>query len=278
MTYVCNYSILRFLPYPETGEFVNIGIVLLASNGEFRYKIAPTRQRVTRFFPTLDYKVYLRARNEVDQEFARLSGFFAKHRQDMSVLTSTFRHLIHPRETMMRFSAPGTITTDNTSEELEALFEHYVNHSFATKEYQEKVLERQLGQLLTASNLKQRYTEQRLGNSDYDVRFPFVMMDEAAVIQAIKPVFLGQNEPGKIYEHGDAWVSKVRRLQSAQKLALDTLFIAEPPGTSAPKLLKAYNEVTDELVGYLGVRVVRSDLPNGQLVHEIRRGIPDTRH
>ncbi|WP_122365762.1 DUF3037 domain-containing protein, partial [Pseudomonas syringae group genomosp. 3] len=25
MKYICNYSILRFLPYPETGEFVNIG-------------------------------------------------------------------------------------------------------------------------------------------------------------------------------------------------------------------------------------------------------------
>ena len=65
MKYVCNYSILRFLPYPETGEFVNIGVVLLASNGEFHYQLDRTRQRVTRFFKTLDHKIYLRARDEI---------------------------------------------------------------------------------------------------------------------------------------------------------------------------------------------------------------------
>jgi len=24
----CNYAMLRFLPYPETGEFVNVGVVV----------------------------------------------------------------------------------------------------------------------------------------------------------------------------------------------------------------------------------------------------------
>lgn len=129
MNHVCNYSILRFLPYPETGEFVNIGVVLLGNNGEFRYKVAARRQRVTRFFPTLDYKVYLRARNEVEQEFARLVGFFANHRGQMNIAATAFRHLISPRETMMRFSAPGTITTDSIGDELETLFGRYVNHA-----------------------------------------------------------------------------------------------------------------------------------------------------
>lgn len=278
MKYVCNYSVLRFLPYPETGEFVNIGIVLLANNGEFHYKVAHRRQRVTRFFPTLDYKVYLRGRNEVEQEFARLVGFFAKRREQTTVLTAAFRHLISPRETMMRFSAPGTIATDCIGDELEALFEHYVNHSFATKEYQEKVLEKQLGRLLLSSNLKQRYSEQRLGTSEYDVRFPFVLMDDQVAVQAIKPVFLGQAEPGKIYEHGDAWLAKVRRLKSAGQLAEETLFIAEAPESAAPKLNKAYREVTTELGTYSGVRVISAALPDAQLVVEIKRGIPATHH
>jgi hypothetical protein len=26
--HTCNYAILRFLPYPETGEFVNVGILV----------------------------------------------------------------------------------------------------------------------------------------------------------------------------------------------------------------------------------------------------------
>ncbi|MNP20046.1 hypothetical protein D3C76_1126030 [compost metagenome] len=257
---------------------MNIGIVLLANNGEFRYRLTNKRQRVTRFFETLDHKVFIRARDEVEAEFARLVGFCADHRANLSLLVSTFKHLIHPRETMMRFSQPGSITTDDVGNVLEELFDHYVNHSFANKEYQEKVLERQLGKLLATTNLKQRYKEQRLGTKEYDVRFPFVMLADQVAEQAIKPVFFGQSEPAKILEHGDAWLMKVMRLNKAKHLANDTLFIAEPPDSDKPNLLKAFIEVTDALADIAGVRVVSSKSSNDQLLEEIRRGIPDTLH
>lgn len=278
MNYICNYSILRFLPYPETGEFVNIGIVLLTNNGEFRFKIATRRQRVTRFFETLDSKVYIRARNEVDEELTRLVGFFASRRNEISLLATTFKHLTQPRETMMRFSEPGTITTTDIGETLETLFDHYVNHSFANKEYQEKVLERQLGSLLATSNLKQRYSERRLGDSEYDVRFPFVLMADEQAAQAIKPLYFGQAEPSRILEHGDAWQAKVMRLKRAQRLAKDTLFITEPPSEDQPKLIKAYEEVTNALADVEGVRVVSAKRSGKELISEIKRGIPPTAH
>lgn len=278
MKYVCNYSILRFLPYPQTGEFVNIGIVLLSNTGEFGFKIAPKRQRVTRFFETLEHKVYLRAKAEIEDEFSRLVDFFARHKNEPTLLTSTFKHLIHPRETMMRFSQPGSMATNDVGQALEELFEHYVNHSFANREYQEKVLERQLGTLLASSNLKQRYKEQRLGTIEYDVRFPFVMLADEVPEQAIKPIFFGQPEPAKILEHGDAWLAKVMRLSKADKLARDTLFIAEPPTPGKPKLLKAYEEVTLALGEFNGVRVISAQMTNAQKLQEIKRGVPGIHH
>ncbi len=42
------------------------------------------------------------------------------------------------------------------------------------------------------------------------------------VDRAIKPLFLGQNNPTKIIEHGDTWIQKVRRLNQF-KLAPETL-------------------------------------------------------
>lgn len=278
MKYVCNYSILRFLPYPETGEFVNIGIVLLANNGEFRFKVVQTRKRVTHFFPTLDHRVYIRARSEVEDELYRLTDFFAKHREQLGLLVNTFKHLIQPRETMMRFSEPGTVATEDIGKTLEELFDHYVNHSFANKEYQEKVLERQLGNLLTTSNLRQRYTEQRLGTEDYEVRFPFVMMDNEAPVQAIKPLHLGQAEPSKIREHGDIWEARVRRLRKTHHLAKDTLFIADPPQSDAVSLLTAYEEVTQTLAELQGVRVVSANAPESQILEAIKQGIPTLQH
>lgn len=278
MKYICNYSILRFLPYPETGEFVNIGIVLIANNGDFRFKIEKKRQRVTNFFPSLDAKIFLRARKEIDVELARLSGFLTVNREDVSLLLSTFKHLIHPRETMMRFSDPGTMATDNADQALATLFDHYVNHSFATKEYQETVLERQLGKLLAASNLKQRYSEQKLGNADYPVKFPFVLMSGGEPVQALKPIHLGHDESSKIIEHGDAWISKIRRLNAVGQLAKDTLFIAGPPEDGKPKLLKAYREIAEELKTFPGIRVTSSAEGKSVILDQIKQGIPDTLH
>jgi hypothetical protein len=278
MKYICNYSILRFLPYPETGEFVNIGIVLVANNGDFRFKIEKKRQRITNFFPSLDSKILIRARNEVERELDRLSGFFTANRDDVTTLLGAFQHLTHPRETMMRFSDPGTLATDNSNDALTRLFDHYVNHSFATKEYQETQLERQLGKLLTSYNLKQRYTEQKLGTADYPVKFPFVMMLGASPIQALKPLHLGHDESSKIIEHGDAWISKMRRLNSAGQLAQDTLFVAGPPEQGKPKLLKAYREICEELKQFPGVRVTSTAESRSTLLHQIQIGLPDTVH
>ncbi|MCZ7024328.1 hypothetical protein, partial [Salmonella enterica] len=86
---------------------------------------------------------------------------------------------------------------------------------------------------------KQRYSEQKLGNADYPVKFPFVLMSGAEPVQALKPIHLGHDESSKIIEHGDAWISKIRRLNAAGQLAKDTLFIAGPPEEGKPKLLKA---------------------------------------
>lgn len=274
MKYICNYSILRFLPYPETGEFVNIGIVLIANNGDFRFKIEPKRQRVTNFFPSLESKIFQRAKREMNAELSRLSGFLAQNRSDLGMILNTFKHLIHPRETMMRFSDPGTMAIDNADLALGTLFDHYVNHSFATKEYQESALEKQLGNLLADSNLRQKYTEQKLGTSEYPVRFPFVLSQGQVPVQAIKPIHLGHDESSKILEHGDAWISKVRRLVSYDSLATDTLFVAGPPEPGKPKLLKAYREITEELKSFKGVRVINYDDGRNELLSQIKQGIP----
>lgn len=278
MNYFCNYSILRFLPYPETGEFVNIGVVLLASNGEFRYKIETKRQRITQFFSKLDSQIYIRARKEVEQELARLSGFFSVNKDNQSLQLATFKNLIQARETMMRFSTPGTVAVDRVDEAVDSIFDHYVNLSFANKEYQEKVLERQLGHLLASADLKQKYREQKLGPDIYPVKFPYVLLDGDEAVQALKPIHLGHDEPAKILEHGDAWLAKVRRLRNAHSLARDTLFIASPPNRNKRKLQVAYTDIVNQLADVDGVRVVSMELTEKNLITEIRQGIPDSIH
>lgn len=56
------YAILRFMPYVETGEFANVGLVMAApQQGFFAYQLEEKRYgRLTRFFKDLEASTYLR--------------------------------------------------------------------------------------------------------------------------------------------------------------------------------------------------------------------------
>lgn len=274
MKYVCNYSIIRFLPYPETGEFVNIGVVLIANNGDFQFKIELAKhKRVTDFFHTLDRNIYIRARQELSSELSRVQEMMANC-DDTSEKISIFNHLTHERETMIRFSRPGTMMLNNATEAAIELFNHYISHSFASKEYEEKNLEKQIGSLLSSSNMKKDYKEERLGTDEYAVRFPFVMRKDSLFLQAIKPLYLGHIEPSRILEHGDSWIARVNRLKAAKRLARDTLFLAAPPRDTSSKQYSAYEEIFEILNHIDGVRVVSSDSTDRQIIKAIEDGMP----
>ncbi|PWD86343.1 DUF3037 domain-containing protein [Ignatzschineria cameli] len=53
------YVVIQFMPYIETGEFANIGIVALSPKiGFFDYRIARKYRRITQFFPKLQGREY----------------------------------------------------------------------------------------------------------------------------------------------------------------------------------------------------------------------------
>jgi len=75
---------------------------------------------------------------------------------------------------------------------------------------------------------------------------------------AIKPLFLGQDEPNKIFEHGGFWVSKIARLQKHKQLPAHTLFAIDEPAAGSSgntKRKKAAQEIVGELRD-MGVQVV----------------------
>ena len=59
----CRYAVVQFVPYSETGEFVNAGVVLVCpQTGYFDFRLQTRKYaRVTAFFDELAPKVYLTA-------------------------------------------------------------------------------------------------------------------------------------------------------------------------------------------------------------------------
>ena len=258
MKYACQYAIVRFLPYVETGEFANVGIVIhCLQTGTFQYKLLDRVRRISAFFEELDIAVYRRSRTEFTAELDRISQIFRNtyaHASD-KVAKNLFSELTRTREAMIRFDKPRVVMTDDPAEQLQKLFDHYVGRSFATKAYQEQLIEKQVRSTLRAANLSAIYKDKILGNDAYHARFPFVRFENGDAVRAIKPLHLAQDEPTQIFDHGWEWVGKVRKLRSENLLPPAVLFAVQGPDVRSKERDDAFNEIVSELTRQ-NVRVI----------------------
>lgn len=105
--FACQYAIIRFLPYAETGEFANVGVVLACpATGYFGARLMPTRKtsRITGFFEQLDKRIYREAMAYLKAELDRLGDLVRERGAgNQGFVQQTFAGLIRPREALLRF-------------------------------------------------------------------------------------------------------------------------------------------------------------------------------
>ena len=260
----CQYAIVRFAPFVETGEFANVGIVMMApKNNYFGFQLEiKWHARVTNFFNKFDPVVYRATLNNLRIELERAADMLKQHGFDKGLKTNKvnfaaglFDEIIRPRETILRFGKLRTILTENPKETLKELFGYYVERNFVTKEYQETALEKGVRKLLTVEKLGDRFVKATVGNDEYHTNFPFVEQKNGHPIKIIKPLHLAQDEPSKILEHGGAWLFRIQQLKKRGLLPLprNVLFTLSGP-TSGGNRGKAYKDIEDDLRG-VGVGV-----------------------
>lgn len=256
MSAICNYAILRFQPYPETGEFANLGIVMLCNDGTFLHKLETRHHaRITHFFTKLERSVLTSARKAMGEELARIQRLMDDHAYDRKIQLSVFKHLINPRETMMRFGPPGTVAAESPEKALDQLFMSYVHHEFSAKPDTEQVLAKRVNRLL--KNLpNRRYDKGTLEAGLYKVTFPFVWHENKQPLQAIKPISFDLDDANSIIEKGDKWISKMDRLIKSGNAPEDAVFISRPPSVKSGPRLKVYDEISRELQNRPYVRVL----------------------
>src|ERR1035437_2101417 len=138
---VCNYAVIRFLPYPETEEFVNVGVILACPETRtVDYKLETRRRdRITGFFPELDAGVFIEGRRSFKCEMERIKDLLGNNnpgqmefRIQEKEFQQIFNQIVKPRETIFRFSTVGTVMADDACKELDALYRYLVERQFAT--------------------------------------------------------------------------------------------------------------------------------------------------
>jgi len=254
--HLCHYAIVRFAPFVETGEFANVGIVMLGPQHRFfDFKLLVYRYaRVTRFFEYLDAKMFRETMRMMRDELQRAAALLRQQgfdpratAADPKLARRLFEEIVRPRETILRFSPIRDVLTDDPQAKLQELYGYYVERNFAvSREYQETVLERGLRQMLQQARIAKRFERADVGNADYHVAFPFVERREDAPVKAIKPLHLAQDEPSRILDHGGQWVWRVQMLKQRELLPPQVLFAVNGPRADAPRR-RAVDEIIDRL-------------------------------
>lgn len=230
----CRYSIVRFTPFVETGEFANVGIVLACpKTSYFGFLLQDTRtKRVTDFFKGLERAHYKNAIRAIEGELDRIRTMLlsepSQHGEE--AVRSVFNALTMPREAIIRFSQPRVLLTDDPQRTLKEKFGHYVDRNFVTPEYVEKAMVVRLKGLLSQLSLVAPFRPERLGNV-ISARFDFVQKINGEPRKIIKALNLAQPDPNEVASHGDGWACKISRLQEEGALPRETLFnveLAEP--------------------------------------------------
>lgn len=251
----CNYAVLRFRPYMETGEFVNVGAVLIAHTVPwFGFRVEAKRhRRVTDFFPELGADRYREAREAFTGELRRVQAMMTDPGLHLTPADrlGIFSELVRTRESVFRFGETGTVFAHDPAAALDAIFRHHVLRQFAkAKEYQETIMARRLGNLLDANDLLDRYRANALvGDQRFHAKFAFVSRDvtaEGIPKRAIKPLDLDRPDRTRIYEHGDAWVQRVRRLRQMNTAPTSILVPIRVPQSNAT-CRAAADEIEGEL-------------------------------
>ena len=263
--FACQYALLRFRPFVETGEFANVGIALIAPEARFfGFRILKRYGRITQFFHQLDRQIYLDGRQlfkeEMDRfavELRRLALDGRKTQPDVVLARNLFAEVVRPREAMLQFADQRVVMAEDPKAKLLQLFDHYVERNFVTKEYQERLLENNVRKLLFNAQVGARYQREKVGTEDFAVNFPFVDMVEGKAERVIKPLYLAQGDSTKILTHGGQWVDKVRRLRKRNALPPNVLFpVTQPAANTKP--YHAFQEIMQDLLAE-NVQVVAAD-------------------
>lgn len=246
--YAMRFAVIRFMPYVQTREFANIGIILThPKSGYFDFKIEHRYSRLSKFFRHFEPSVYKVVTKAFAAELQRIKELAAESTPEQ--IRSMLDHLTRPREAVIMAASAGATVAASPQQELDRLFDYYIGHSFAQNP-QEAELKRYIQALVKQIHTPLPFKEITVGDkSGFHATIPLVQQtEEGQIRKIIKPIFFGQKDPADIYHKSDKWIASMKRLQSGGYLdQSEILFAYEPPIQPGRAQEKALSDVLNDL-------------------------------
>ena len=226
MKFACQYAIIRFVPFLETGEFANVGIVLFCPRtGNFYFQISDNKARkINSFFSPIPGRIYPTGIKEIKAELLRIKKLIEESRQkDRYFTKKLFCELVRDRESLFRFSQIRGVLTDDMQQKTNELFTYYVERGFATREYTER-LDQKIRHILSNIGVQRAYKRMDFKDKRVSIRIPFTYVnDEGKAIKAIKPLQIFESDTSQSV--GDGW-SLLGRMSTVRTALPDKVLVA----------------------------------------------------
>ena len=225
--YPCQYRIIRFVPFSETEEFANIGIVLFCPvKNEFLFQIAPKRfGRVTSFFDDLDPVVYKSVIDSLRKEFKRVKTLIEEGGHNQSLNIQVFREATRNKSGLLSMSDIRVLVTDDTQAKLQELYNHFIERDFQREPSREVKMIRQLKKTLKAYSLDGLFKERVLSDGFHEANFPLVRMVEDRALGAIRPMAFDQKSKSKVVDSADLWEARLKNLTQNKVVEPERVFV-----------------------------------------------------
>ncbi|MDO6719864.1 DUF3037 domain-containing protein [Psychrosphaera sp. 1_MG-2023] len=261
-TVQCMYAVVRFMPFAETREFANVGIVVIAPKlGLYDFKLAPKSfNRVTHFFDDLDGVVYKHAIESFEPELQRIRNHLVHNHVQGKDLVEYFKEITRTRESVLHFGEIGTMLTDNINIVVDKLYERLIGRNFTeSKEYKEQQMLRVLKNKLTAKLPSGvRYTKQKIQAGMFEITVPLVTRINESY-RIIKPLAFEQKNVLLAMEHGETWVGRLKKLIDSDVVQADKALVAfEKPTKRKQEFMNVYEDVVGA-VKHLGAQAEEYD-------------------
>lgn len=226
MKFACQYAIIRFMPFIETGEFANVGIVLFCpETGNFCFQISDNKTRkINSFFSPIPGRIYPNGIKEINEELLRIEKLIREtHQKDRYFAAKLFHELVREREATFRFSKIRGVLADDMKQKADELFTYYVERGFVTREYTER-LDQKIRHILSNIGVRRAYKRMDFKDKRVSIRIPFTYVnDEGKAIKAIKPLQIFESDTSQSV--GDGW-SLLGRMSTVRTALPDNVLVA----------------------------------------------------
>ena len=259
-----DFSTIGFRPFPETQEFVTMGVVALdtaARQFDFVLQDARKTGRVLAMFPKAGKALYREARAKLEAELTSIRNavngqgpggnvpLFPIFREKEDGL---FAAITSPREGVFCFPVKGRRMAADMPAVLDALKVRFIDQDGLTAQQAvEQEMAKALRRVLRDAKILPAYNRDvKIGPDEFQVTFAFAhLLETHRADRALRPLNFDLTTSTDIYKHGDQWISQMRRLKRLGYRPDRCLITARAPKDESDHRGEAFRQICDELIG-----------------------------